>query len=85
MGRLKGLHERDLFFYTLFTDIAGFFRIKSSFIREQFDVTFTNNTFRVLLIPFFGCGEQQIKVKGLHFFRIFEMGFKTFDEIVPEQ
>jgi len=85
VGRLEGLHQRDLFFYALLTDIAGLFRVESSFIGEQFNVTFTYNAFGVLFIPFFGCREQEIKVKSLYLFRIFEMWFKTFDEIVPEQ
>lgn len=85
MGRLEGLHQSDLFFYTLFTDIAGLLRIQPSFVGEQLDIAFAHNAFGVLLVPFSGCREQQIEVKGLYLFRIFKMWFKTFDEIVPEQ
>jgi hypothetical protein len=38
-----------------------------------------------LFIPLFGCREKQIKVKRVYLFRIFEMRFKAFDKVVPEQ
>ena len=79
------LHEGDLFFYALFADIAVLLGVESAFIVQQFNVRLNSHTFGVLFVPFFGSSEEQVKVKMVYLFCIFKMGFKTFDEVVPEQ
>lgn len=85
MGWLEGLHQGDLLFDTLLTDVAGLFWIEPSFVGEQFDVTLTDNTFGILLVPLFGCREEQVKVKRVYLLCISKVRFKTFNEIVPKQ
>lgn len=85
MGRNEGLHQRDLLFYTSFTDIAVFIMMQPSFIMQQRDIGFTDDPFGVLFIPFFSRRKKQVKVEWIYLFCILEMRFKTFDEVVPEQ
>ena len=85
MCRFKGLHQSDLFFYTLFADIAVLFRVESSLIIKQSDVGFTDDTFWILFVPSLCSIEQEVEVKSVQFFGISEVGFEFLDEIVPEQ
>lgn len=54
VGRFKGLHESNFFFYALFADITVLFWVESAFIVKQFNVAFTDDTFGILFVPFFG-------------------------------
>ena len=85
MGRFECLHQGDLFFDALFTDIAVLIGIESAFIMQHTDIAFTHNSLGVLSLPSFGRIQQQIKVKWFQFISIFEVWFELLDEVVPEQ
>ena len=85
MCRDERLHERCLFSYRVFADITMFIMMQSSFMFEHCNIGFAYNAFRVLFIPFFSCRKKQLKVERVYIFRIFQVRFETFDEVVPEQ
>jgi len=85
VGRFESLHQSDLFIDALFTDVAVLFGVEPTFVVKQRDVSFADNTFWVLSVPFSGSVEQEVKVEGLQLFGISEVGFELLDEVVPEQ
>ena len=82
--RFECLHQGDLLFDTLFTDVAFLLRVESALIGKHLQVAFTYDAFGVLPVPFFSGIEQQIEVKAVYLVGISEMGFELLDEIVPD-
>lgn len=59
--------------------------VDTPFILQQPDIAFADDALGVLPVPSFGGIQQQVEVKTLYLFGIFEVRFEKAYKVVPEQ